>query len=170
MADQSAYLRTGLRKRMPDYDQPRVRVATDLAIIEDLKRRPLDQANGSAAHCREIEGKIRQILKDTPAPTLDTLARKWGYKATEHLAEPGFGVRSEILQQPRPGYQGWAFTGESRYRNLPDAPSATVDPKFAPGRSRYADLPETPRLRDGSIDCAKLNEMAGHGRAHPRWR
>jgi hypothetical protein len=171
MADQSAYLRSGLRKRMPDFDNPRVRVCADLVIAEDLQRRPVNQASGGSKHCAEIEAKIRERLKSTPAGTLDVFAKRWGYRQPEVLAEAGHGKRSEILQQPKPGYQGWMPMGGSKYEHLPDAPSATVDPKFASGRSRYADLQEVPRLRDGSIDYAKLNERAGHtGRVNARWR
>jgi hypothetical protein len=170
--DQTTYVKTGLRKRMPDFDNPHVRVCADLVIAEDLQRRLVNEASGGSKHCAEVEAKIRERLKNTPAGTLDILAKRWGYRPVETLAEPGYGKRSEILQQPKPGYQGWMPTGGSKYEHLAEGPAATVDPKFAPGRSRYADVQETPRLRDGSIDYAKLNEMNGHNnsRVNPRWR
>jgi hypothetical protein len=157
---------------MPDFDNPRVRVCADLVIAEDLQRRPVNEASGGSKHCAEVEAKIRERLKNTSPGTLDVLAKRWGYRQPEVLAEVGHGKRSEILQQPKPGYQGWMPTGGSKYESLPDGPSATSDPKFASGRSKYADLPETPRLRDGSIDYAKLNASNGHSntRVNARWR
>jgi hypothetical protein len=37
MPDQSSRLRAGLRQRFSDYDNPRVRVAIDLAIARDIR-------------------------------------------------------------------------------------------------------------------------------------
>jgi hypothetical protein len=157
---------------MADFDNPRVRVCADLVIAEDLQRRPVNQASGGSRHCAEIEVKIRERLKNTDPQTLDRLAKRWGYRRVENLAEPGFGKRSEILQQPKPGYQGWTLQGGSKYESLPDAAEATIDPKFAPGRSRFADLPPTPRLASGEIDYQELNRRNGHSttRINPHWK
>jgi hypothetical protein len=163
---QDAYLRSGLKKFLGDaYDQPRMRAALDVVIARDLQTRLVNDFAGDSKHVRQVAAQAEQCIKDMPA-ALDQLARRHGYKEPEVLSEPGFGKRSALLTKAPFGHQGW--TQDSKYGHLPDAPA--IDPKIAEaGRSRYADLPPTP-MKNGQIDYDRLNQMAGHGRAHPRWR
>jgi hypothetical protein len=167
MGDQTALVKVGIKRLglLEDFDQPRTRVALDLACAEDMRHTMLNDAK----HCRQVAALAKRYLKDAARAVLDYHARLRGYRTPTDVAEPGYGKRSAFLQSAPAGYQG--FVPDSRYSHLPDAPP--IDPKITEaGRSKYADLPEPPKTPTGELDLQRLNEMNGHGnsRVNPRWR